>query len=146
MKIKLYNHLTRFLSSTNHKGLIFFILAIKLHFYPVKHNFWPIFYIVLKTPFNIFCSYIASTGLVIIEAGTRIHYISTTLPQGEKSKDYNVTIKAEISDGQSSHMDILIVKVRLCNKVQRSSRSCNTHHLALTGLLRIPSLTKFLFL
>ena len=65
-----------------------------------------------------FCfSYFSSTGLVILKRGTHIHQLSTMLPQGNSSEDYNVTIKVEISNqGGSSHEDKLTVKVRSSKK------------------------------
>ena len=61
-----------------------------------------------------FCfSYFSSTGLVILKSGTHIHQLSTMLPQGNASEDYNVTIKLDISNQEgSSHEETLTVKVR----------------------------------
>lgn len=65
-----------------------------------------------KTPSFSF-SYITATALVLVKSGTRTHHLSTMLPQGKDSEDYNVTLKVEISDeGGSSHEDMFTVKVR----------------------------------
>lgn len=55
-----------------------------------------------------------STGLVIVKSVSSIHHLSTILPQGNASEDYNVTIKVEIFyHGGASHEDLLTVKVKL---------------------------------
>ena len=55
-------------------------------------------------------SYSTSTGMVSA-SGRQIPYISAILPQGDKSKDYNITIKVDIF-GQTgaSEVDIIVVK------------------------------------
>ena len=50
---------------------------------------------------------------MISAGGKNSPYISATLPQGNKSKDYNITIRVDIFDQKgASQVDILIVKVR----------------------------------
>ena len=57
-------------------------------------------------------SYITSTGSVILESATPIHYISTSIPEGKRSEGHNVTILVIIEDTTgSSHPDKFIVKV-----------------------------------
>ena len=62
-----------------------------------------------------FCySYISSAGLVIVKSGSHIPHLSTLLPQGNASEDYNVVVKVEIIGlGGASHDDMIIVKARL---------------------------------
>ena len=56
-------------------------------------------------------SYATSAGMVSTGGG-RNPYISTTLPQGNKSEDYNIIIRVDIFDQKgASQVDILNVKV-----------------------------------
>ena len=56
-------------------------------------------------------SYTTSTGMVSA-SGRHSPYISATLPQGNKSEDYNITIRVNIFDQKgASQVDILTVKV-----------------------------------
>ena len=56
--------------------------------------------------------------MVIVKSGTRVHHLSTKLPQGNASKDYNVTIRVEIFDQEgASFAQKLTVKVRLCKRL-----------------------------
>ena len=56
-------------------------------------------------------SYATSTGIVSA-GGTHSPYISATLPQGNKSEDYNIAIRVDIFDQNgASQADILTVKV-----------------------------------
>ena len=69
----------------------------------------------LNTSFFVLCNflrYITSIGPVILESATPNHLISTSLPGGTDSNDFNVTILVEIygKDG-ASYRDKFIVKV-----------------------------------
>ena len=56
-------------------------------------------------------SYATSAGMVSTGGG-HSPYISTTLPQGNKSEDYNIIIRVDIFDQKgASQVDILNVKV-----------------------------------
>lgn len=60
-----------------------------------------------------FSSYISQAGLVSLKSGTRSFLLSTNLPQGKTSDDYNVTVKVKISNNAGIiHVDTLVVKVR----------------------------------
>lgn len=49
---------------------------------------------------------------MVSAGGKNSPYISVTLPQGNKSKDYNITIRVDIFDQKgASQVDILTVKV-----------------------------------
>lgn len=69
----------------------------------------------LNTSFFVLCTflrYITSIGPVILESATPNHLISTSLPGGTDSNDFNVTIRVDIygKDG-ASDKDKFIVKV-----------------------------------
>lgn len=50
---------------------------------------------------------------MVSAGGKNSPYISATLPQGNKSNDYNITIKVDIFDQKGAgQVDILTVKVR----------------------------------
>ena len=67
-------------------------------------------------------SFISSTGFVMVKTGSHIPLLSTMLPEGNVTDDYNVTIKVEISDqGGATHEDIIKVKVKLFKYI-----ICNT--------------------
>ena len=56
--------------------------------------------------------------MVIVRSGSHIPHLSTMLPQGNASEDYNVVVKVEITDkGGASHDDMIIVKARLHLKI-----------------------------
>ena len=56
--------------------------------------------------------------MVIVKSGTRVHHLSTKLPQGNAYEDYNVTIKVEISDQEgASREEKLNVKVTLSKRL-----------------------------
>lgn len=59
-----------------------------------------------------FPRYITSIGPVILESATPNHLISTSLPGGTDSNDFNVTIRVDIygKDG-ASYRDKFFVKV-----------------------------------
>lgn len=67
-------------------------------------------------------SFISSTGFVIVKTGSQIPHLSTMLPEGNVTNDYNVTIKVEISDqGGATYEDIIKVKVKLFKYIICSS-------------------------
>ncbi|KAL9952074.1 hypothetical protein ACROYT_G039278 [Oculina patagonica] len=92
---------------------------------------------VLKTNFSVDCSgwhaknqhltynfsYISSAGTVIIKSATVIPNITTILPEGKKTEDYNVTIQVEILGQRGARaIDLLTVKVKpLPQKINDSS-------------------------
>ena len=56
-------------------------------------------------------SYTTSTGMVSA-SGRHSPYISATLPQGNRSEDFNIIIRVDILDQKgASQVDILTVKV-----------------------------------
>lgn len=59
---------------------------------------------------------------MVSAGGKNSPYISATLPQGNKSKDYNITIKVDIFDQKGAgQVDILTVKVRFLLELGFSS-------------------------
>lgn len=62
---------------------------------------------------TIFSSYISSAGTVIVKSATVIPNITTILPEGKKTEDYNVTIQVEIF-GQRGARDIDLLTVKVC--------------------------------
>ncbi|KAJ7379891.1 hypothetical protein OS493_012650 [Desmophyllum pertusum] len=82
---------------------------------------------VFKTNFSVNCSgwhaenqfltykysYIASTGTVTTNRALPNPYITSLLPKGKKSEDYNVVIRVDIFDQRgASHVEKLTVKVK----------------------------------
>ena len=61
---------------------------------------------------HLLSSYIASTGTVTTNRALPNPYITSLLPQGKKSEDYNVVIRVDIFDQRgASHVEMLTVKV-----------------------------------
>lgn len=88
------------------KKCIYFLVSSIFCFWLASH---------LNTTFFVLCTflrYITSIGPVILESATPNHLISTRLPGGTDSNDFNVTIRVDIygKDG-ASNKDEFIVKV-----------------------------------
>ena len=89
------------------KKCIYFLVSSIFCFWLASH---------LNTTFFVLCTflrYITSIGPVILESATPNHLISTRLPGGTDSNDFNVTIRVDIygKDGASHDTDKFIVKV-----------------------------------